>query len=126
MVRTSQLTSLALAFSLLTASFFPSGLRAAAADESHINSSTNTGSRDEPQGLRFRLSQAAEQPEARPVPKLANAVPLSQDEAEAIVKRLQPAHRLNWSARAERRRVPSGAAPHWGASDDGAFSSDKP
>ena len=40
------------------------------------------------EGLRFRLSEAPEQPEARPVSKIANAAVLSDAETQAILKRL--------------------------------------
>src|SRR5438477_2762853 len=40
------------------------------------------------EGLRFRLSEAPEQPEARPVSKIANAAVLSDAETQAILNRL--------------------------------------
>src|SRR5260370_34972910 len=45
---------------------------------------------DKEEGLRFRLSEALEQPEARPVSKLANTTPLSDADTEAILRRLPP------------------------------------
>jgi uncharacterized protein YfaS (alpha-2-macroglobulin family) len=42
------------------------------------------------QGLRFRLSEAAEQPEARAVNKVATAAVLSDAETQAIISRLPP------------------------------------
>ena len=45
---------------------------------------------DEETGLRFRLSEAPEQPEARPVSKVAATTPLSDAETESILKRLPP------------------------------------
>src|SRR5256885_362858 len=40
------------------------------------------------EGLRFRLSEAPEQPETRPVSKIANAAVLSDAETQAILNRL--------------------------------------
>ena len=45
---------------------------------------------DEDEGLRFRLSQGADQPEVRPVTTLAPATLLSNTETEAVLKRLPP------------------------------------
>jgi hypothetical protein len=45
---------------------------------------------DKEEGLRFRLSEAPEQPEARPVNKVANATMLSDAETQAILNRLPP------------------------------------
>jgi len=45
---------------------------------------------DKDEGLRFRLSEAPEQPEARPVSKIANAAMLSDAETQAILQRLPP------------------------------------
>src|SRR5215813_5172033 len=50
-------------------------------------------STDEPervQGLRFRLSEAPDQPEAKPASKVGAAATLSDPETEAILKRLPP------------------------------------
>ncbi|HVS20309.1 MAG TPA: Ig-like domain-containing protein, partial [Pyrinomonadaceae bacterium] len=59
-----------------------------------FSSTAKTADNDEDahkeEGLRFRLSEAPEQPEARPVSKVANATPLSDAETEAILKRLPP------------------------------------
>jgi hypothetical protein len=45
---------------------------------------------DEESGLRFRLSEAPEQPEAKPVSKVADTTALSDAETESILKRLPP------------------------------------
>ncbi len=45
---------------------------------------------DKEEGLRFRLSEAPEQAEARPVSKVANATPLSDAETQTILNRLPP------------------------------------
>src|SRR5437016_4861515 len=42
------------------------------------------------EGLRFHLSEAPEQPEARPANKVADATTLSDAETEAVLKRLPP------------------------------------
>jgi uncharacterized protein YfaS (alpha-2-macroglobulin family) len=47
-------------------------------------------SADKDEGLRFRLSEAAEQREVRPVTNVVQAMPLSDGETEAILKRLPP------------------------------------
>jgi uncharacterized protein YfaS (alpha-2-macroglobulin family) len=53
-------------------------------------SSSDDENADKEEGLRFRLSEAAEQPEARPVTNAVPATPLSDSETEAILKRLPP------------------------------------
>ena len=45
---------------------------------------------DKEEGLRFRLSEAPEQPEARPTNRVANATTLSDAETQAILNRLPP------------------------------------
>lgn len=45
---------------------------------------------DKEEGLRFRLSEAPEQPEAKPANKVANATVLSDAETQAILNRLPP------------------------------------
>src|SRR5712692_8947493 len=45
---------------------------------------------DKEEGLRFRLSEAPGQPEARPVSKVAKATMLSDPETQAIINRLPP------------------------------------
>src|SRR6185369_9002159 len=45
---------------------------------------------DEDEGLRFRLSEGAEQPEVHPVTNVAPATSLSTAETEAVLKRLPP------------------------------------
>ena len=63
---------------------------------SSIFSSSQTGSADdeeankEAEGLKFRLSEAPEQPEAKPVSNVANATVLSDAETQSILKRLPP------------------------------------
>lgn len=55
------------------------------------NSETTADDEDadkEDQGLKFRLSEAADQPEAKPVSKLAAATVLSEAETQAILSRL--------------------------------------
>jgi alpha-2-macroglobulin len=47
-------------------------------------------SEDKPEGLRFRLSEAPDQPEIRPTPNVAPATPLSETETANILKRLPP------------------------------------
>ena len=44
----------------------------------------------ENEGLKFRLSEAPEQPEAKPISKVAEATVLSDAETQAILKRLPP------------------------------------
>jgi hypothetical protein len=53
-------------------------------------SATDVEDKEEEQGLRFRLSEAPEQPEARPVNEVANATLLSDTETQAILQRLPP------------------------------------
>jgi hypothetical protein len=53
-------------------------------------SSSDDENADKEEGLRFRLSEAPEQPEARPVSKVANATMLSDAETQAILNRLPP------------------------------------
>jgi len=61
---------------------------------SFLPSSTGKPSQDEDgdkeEGLRFRLSEAPEQMEARPANKVANATSLSDAETQAILRRLPP------------------------------------
>ena len=63
---------------------------------SSILSSKKPGATDdedsdkEDEGLKFRLSEAPEQPEAKPVSKIAEATVLSEAETQAILKRLPP------------------------------------
>ena len=45
---------------------------------------------DEDEGLRFRLSEGADQPEVRPATNLAPSTSLSNAETEAVLKRLPP------------------------------------
>ena len=45
---------------------------------------------DEDEGLRFRLSEGADQPDVRPATKLAPSASLSNAETEAVLKRLPP------------------------------------
>ncbi|HSP62228.1 MAG TPA: Ig-like domain-containing protein, partial [Pyrinomonadaceae bacterium] len=53
-------------------------------------SSSDDENADKEEGLRFRLSEAAEQPEVRPVTNVIPATTLSDSETEAILKRLPP------------------------------------
>jgi uncharacterized protein YfaS (alpha-2-macroglobulin family) len=59
-----------------------------------LSSRDNTAAVDEEtkakEGLRFRLSEAPGQPEARPISRVANATPLSDAETQAILRRLPP------------------------------------
>jgi hypothetical protein len=54
------------------------------------NSAAGDEATDGKEGLRFRLSEAPGQPEARPISKVANATPLSDAETQAILQRLPP------------------------------------
>jgi hypothetical protein len=54
------------------------------------NSAAGDEATDGKEGLRFRLSEAPGQPEARPISKVANAMPLSDAETQAILQRLPP------------------------------------
>ena len=54
------------------------------------NSAADDEATDGKEGLRFRLSEAPGQPEARPISKVANATPLSDAETQAILQRLPP------------------------------------
>ena len=54
------------------------------------SSKTQEDSSDEDEGLRFRLSEGAAQPDVRPVTKPAPATLLSNVETEAVLKRLPP------------------------------------
>jgi uncharacterized protein YfaS (alpha-2-macroglobulin family) len=54
-------------------------------------STSNAGDEDEDaKGLRFRLSQAPDQPEAHPTSKVANATVLSDAQTQTILRRLPP------------------------------------
>jgi uncharacterized protein YfaS (alpha-2-macroglobulin family) len=54
------------------------------------NSAADDEATDGKEGLRFRLSEAPGQPEARPISKVANATTLSDAETQAILQRLPP------------------------------------
>jgi uncharacterized protein YfaS (alpha-2-macroglobulin family) len=54
------------------------------------NSAADDEETDQEKGLRFRLSEAPGQPEARPLSTVANATPLSDAETQAILRRLPP------------------------------------
>jgi uncharacterized protein YfaS (alpha-2-macroglobulin family) len=54
------------------------------------NSAADDEVTDGNEGLRFRLSEAPGQPEARPISNVANATPLSDAETRAILRRLPP------------------------------------
>lgn len=54
------------------------------------NSAADDEETDQEKGLRFRLSEAPGQPEARPISTVANATPLSDAETQAILRRLPP------------------------------------
>src|SRR2546427_11181398 len=45
---------------------------------------------DQEEGLKFRVSEAPDQPEARSITKVASAAALSDAETEAILRRLPP------------------------------------
>src|SRR5689334_8546384 len=49
------------------------------------NSADDEDSNKEAKGLKFRLSEAAEQPEAKPISKVASATVLSDAETQAIL-----------------------------------------
>src|SRR5207253_3121809 len=70
---------------------------------------------DKEEGLRFRLSEAPGQPEARPVSKIANATVLSDAETQTILNRLpqikaQPGDEVEFALRAKSLPPPRAGA----------------
>ncbi|HVF48452.1 MAG TPA: alpha-2-macroglobulin family protein [Pyrinomonadaceae bacterium] len=61
-----------------------------AGDASNVSQDDGNAPGKEPEGLRFRLSEGAEQPEARETTTPAPAVRLSESETENVLKRLPP------------------------------------
>jgi alpha-2-macroglobulin len=70
---------------------------AASASNSHARTDSSRMAQkktsDEDEGLRFRLSEGAEQPDVRPATKLGSTISLSNVETEAVLKRLLPIKR---------------------------------
>ena len=95
MIRSNHLMSLFLILSLIGGSLLQLTVPALSASEREKSGVTKTDGnhdnpKDEEKGLRFRLSQGVDQPEARPTSNLAPAVPLSEDETANVLKRLPP------------------------------------
>ena len=83
MKRHTRVFSLFVVFCLLTNTVAPH-LRQQDQDQSRTDSET------QPAGLRFRLSQAPDQPETKPRSKVVTSTPLSQSEIANILKRMTP------------------------------------
>src|SRR5450432_947572 len=88
MPRFHKRTSLLLLISLLL-SYLPAPTNTLA-KSGIVVKAQETGADDEEEGLRFRLSQAMDQPEAQPTSKAAPTTMLSDVETANILKRLAP------------------------------------
>src|SRR5882672_5293160 len=82
--RISRLLVVSLLFTALTAPLDTQARKIAARDQEQPDKDVQD------QGLRFRLSEAPDQPEAQPTAKFAPTSTLSETETENILKRLAP------------------------------------